>query len=96
MTLTPAMATVIGALIGAAASLGVAVIAARAQNKKFIEQMNKQNQQFLAQLHEQNTLIVYRLEQLENKVNAHNNYDRRIVALEEQVKTLFKHGGDAA
>ena len=94
--MTPAMATVIGALIGAAASLGVAVIMAKSQNKQFIQQMNTQNQQFLAQLHEQNTLIVYRLEQLENKVNAHNNYDRRIVALEEQFKTLLmQHGGVA-
>lgn len=96
MTLSPAVATVIGAFLGAASTIVVALITIRAQNKRLIEQMNQQTQQFLTQLREQNTLIVYRLEQLENKVNAHNNYDRRIVALEEQVKTLFKHGGDAA
>lgn len=96
MTLSPAVATVIGAFLGAASAIVVALITIRAQNKRLVEQMNQQTQQFLTQLREQNTLIVYRLEQLENKVNAHNNYDRRIVALEEQVKTLFKHGGDAA
>lgn len=83
--MTPEWATIIGAVLGAVAAIIVSVINSNAQNKRF-----------LAQLHEQNALVVYRLEQLENKVNAHNNYDRRIVALEEQVKTLFKHGGDAA
>ena len=81
--MTPEWATIIGAVLGAVAAIIVSVINSNAQNKRF-----------LSQLHEQNALVVYRLEQLENKVSAHNNYDRRIVALEEQVKTLIKHGGD--
>ena len=90
--MTSEWATIIGAFVGAAAAIIVSLINTNRQNKRFREDSNAQNQQFLAQLHEQNALVVYRLEQLENKVSAHNNYDRRIVALEEQVKTIFKQG----
>lgn len=94
--MTPEWATIIGALLGAAAAITVSLITNGNQNKRFLSQTKEQNLKFLAEIEKQNALIVYRLEQLEEKVTAHNNYDRRIVALEEQVKTLFKHGGDAA
>ena len=78
MNISPAVATIIGALVGALASIIVAVVNSNSQHKKFLGELDKQT-----------ALIVYRLEQLENKVAAHNNFDRRLVALEEQVKTLF-------
>lgn len=82
MEISPAMATIIAAvvsaLIGAAAALIVSIINAKAQYK-----------QFLAEIDKQNALIAYRLEQLEQKVSQHNHFDSRLVALEEQVKTLF-------
>lgn len=82
MNISPAVATiiasVISALIGAAAALIVSIINANAQHKRFLAELDKQN-----------ALIAYRLEQLEQKVNAHNHFDSRLVALEEQVKTLF-------
>lgn len=35
-------------------------------------------------------LLSQRLDQIEKKVSEHNHLDGRIIALEEQVKTLFK------
>ena len=53
--------------------------------------MNSKAQQrtYLAELEKQNALQNLRLEQLEKKVDQHNHLDRRLVALEEQVKTLI-------
>ena len=76
--MTAEWATILGAAVGAVAAIIVSVINSNSQNKRFLAQLDKQN-----------SLVAYRLEQLEQKVSAHNNYDRRIVALEEQVKTLF-------
>ena len=78
MNISPEIASIIGACIGAAAAIIVSVITSFAQHNRFMSEMDKQN-----------TLIAYRLEQLEEKVNRHNNFDIRLVALEEQVKTLF-------
>ena len=39
-----------------------------------------------------NQLTIFRIERLENKVDQHNGLDRRIVALEAEVK--FLRGGD--
>lgn len=66
------------AVIGAAAAIVVSIINSNAQHRKFLSEMEKQN-----------ALIVYRLDQLEDKVGQHNHFDSRLVALEEQVKTLF-------
>ena len=81
--------SIVGALIGALGAIIVAAINFKAQNKKFMTEMEKQNAQFIAEMEKQNALIVYRLEQLEQKVSQHNHFDSRLVALEEQVKTLF-------
>jgi len=39
-------------------------------------------------VHKANQLAMYRVEQLEKKVEVHNGLDRRIVALEAEVKFL--------
>jgi len=59
-----AMASILGALIGAAASIVVCII----NNNK------------------QNALIAYRLEQLERKVEKHNNLVERMTIVEQQIK----------
>jgi hypothetical protein len=43
-------------------------------------------------VHRANQLSMYRIEKLEQKVEIHNGLDRRIVALEAEVK--FLRGGD--
>lgn len=76
--MTPEVASVLGAFLGAAAAIVVSIINSRVQHNQFMTQMDKQT-----------ALIEQRLKQVENKVDQHNHYDSRIVALEEQVKTLF-------
>ena len=44
-------------------------------------------------VHKANQLAVFRIEQLEKKVEIHNGLDRRIVALEAEVKFLREGGG---
>ena len=70
------------ALIGAAAAIVVSIVNSNAQHKRFLSEIDKQN-----------ALIAYRLEQLEDKVGAHNHFDSRLVALEEQIKTLYNKAG---
>jgi hypothetical protein len=43
-------------------------------------------------VHKANQLAMFRIERLEQKVEVHNGLDRRIVALEAEVK--FLRGGD--
>lgn len=74
-----AIASVNGALISGVVAIIVGLINSRAQHKSF-----------MAELEKQNALQEYRLNKLEEKVDQHNHLDRRIVALEEQVKTLFE------
>jgi len=44
-------------------------------------------------VHRANQLSMFRIEQLEKKVEVHNGLDRRIVALEAEVKFLREGGG---
>ena len=44
-------------------------------------------------VHRANQLAMYRIERLEQKVEIHNGLDRRIVALEAEVKFLREGGG---
>ena len=74
--------SIVGALIDALAAIVVAVINSSTQHKRFLDEMK-----------EQNKLYMYRVEQLENKVDKHNHFDGRLIALEEQVKTLFNKAG---
>lgn len=76
--MTPAIATVIGAVLSGIVAIAVSLINSRAQHRVFMSKLDKQD-----------AMQQYRLEQLEKKVDQHNHFDRRIVALEEQVKTLF-------
>ena len=82
--MSDAMAAVIAAIgsafLSGAVSLIVSTINSKAQHKTY-----------LAELEKQNALQNLRLEQLEKKVDQQDHLDRRIVALEEQVKTLFNH-----
>jgi primosomal protein N'' len=43
-----------------------------------------------AAVHKANQLTAFRLDRLEHKVDAHNNFDRRLAVLEE----AMKHRGD--
>jgi len=43
-------------------------------------------------VHRANQLSMYRIEKLEQKVEIHNGLDRRIVALEAEIK-FFREGG---
>ena len=79
MKITPETAMIIGAVIAAVASIIVSVVQSKVQHNKLMTDFDKQI-----------NLVIYRLEQLEEKVNRHNNFDSRLVALEEQVKTLFR------
>ena len=74
-----AIASVLGALISGIVAIIVSLVNSRAQHKSF-----------MAELEKQNALQEFRLNKLEEKVDQHNHLDRRIVALEEQVKTLFE------
>ena len=80
MTVSPAAATIIGAIIAAIASMIVSVLNSRFQHSKYLNELEKQN-----------SLMNYRLQKLEEKVDKHNNFDIRLVSLEEQVKTLFSY-----
>lgn len=75
--------SIVGALIGALAAIIVAVINSNAQHKRF-----------LAEMKEQNTLYMYRVEQLEAKVDKHNHFDGRLIALEEQMKVVIARAND--
>ena len=44
-------------------------------------------------VHKANQLAMFRIEQLEKKVEIHNGLDRRIVALEAEIKFLREGGG---
>ena len=44
-------------------------------------------------VHKANQLAIYRIDKLEEKVEIHNGLDRRIVALEAEVKFLREGGG---
>jgi len=81
--------SIVGALIGAAAAIIVAVITSRAQHTKYIAELDRQNAQYISEFEKQNALMMYRLEQLELKVSQHNHFDTRLVAAEQQIKTLF-------
>lgn len=71
------METIIGAIISAAAAITVCVINANSQNKKILSEMEKHN-----------ALQAQRLEQLEDKVNKHNNLIERTYKLEQQIAVL--------
>lgn len=80
--MSTAVASVIGAVISGAVAIIVSVINSNAQHRRFMAELDKQN-----------TMQEYRLSKLEEKVDKHNNFDLRLVALEEQVKTLFHKNG---
>lgn len=82
MDISPGVATIIAAvasaLISAAVTLVVVIITNRFQHAKYLSELDKQN-----------ALVIYRLDELEQKVERHNHFDRRLVALEEQLKMLL-------
>lgn len=67
--------TVASALIAAAASIVVAVIAGNAQHKRVLAELDKQSE-----------LLEYRLGQLEKKVDKHNSVVERTYRLEEAAR----------
>ena len=68
-------ATIGAALISAAAAIIVGVVNSKADHKKLTAQLDKQN-----------ALHLYRIEQLEQKVDKHNNIMERTFRLEEKMK----------
>lgn len=67
------METIIAALISGAVAIAVCVINANANHKKLISELEKRDE-----------LQAYRIEQLEKKVDKHNNLVERTYHLEEQ------------
>lgn len=93
MNISPEAATIIAAvvtaLVSAAMTLIVCIINSRTQHAKYLAELEKQNANYIAEFEKQNSLMMYRLEQLEHKVGEHNHFDTRLVAVEQQIKTLF-------
>jgi phage-related protein len=91
--ISPAAATIIAAvvtaLVSAAMTLIVCIINSKTQHAKYLAELEKQNANYIAEFEKQNSLMMYRLEQLERKVGEHNHFDTRLVAVEQQIKTLF-------
>lgn len=69
----PALATIGAAFISAAAAIIVGLINSAAQHKKIVSELDKHN-----------SLQLYRIEQLEKKVDKHNNVIERTYELEKK------------
>ena len=67
------MASIISALISGMVAIIVCIINANSNHKKLLLELEKQNE-----------MQMYRIEQLEKKVDKHNNHTERIYKLEEQ------------
>lgn len=81
--------SIIVALIPAIASIIVMIISVRGSNKKTQETLTANHNATITELKNTNTLITMRMDSmaeeikgLRTKVESHNQYDRRIVALE--------------
>ena len=84
------METIIAALLSATASIVVCNINARAQHNKTMSELDKRDE-----------LQAYRIEQLEKKMDKHNNFIERVYALEkeeavieEEIKVVNHRIGD--
>ena len=81
MNISPGAATIIAAIgsaiITAAVTLIISISTSKAQHAKYISELEKQN-----------ALVIYRLDQMEEKVSAHNHFDNRLVVLEQQVVVM--------
>ena len=75
--MTPAIATIIAALVSAAAAIIVGAFTSSAQHKKVLAELDKHS-----------ALQLYRIEQLEKKVEKHNNVIERTYELETSVELL--------
>ena len=75
--MTAAWATIIGALVSATAAIVVGVFTSRAQHKAVLVELEKHDQ-----------LQAYRIEQLEAKVEKHNNMLERTYALERKTDVM--------
>ncbi len=71
--MSAAIATIIGSFVSATAAIIVCILNNKAQHKKIIEELDKQNE-----------LNAYRIAQLENKMDKHNNFIERIYILEKE------------
>lgn len=76
-TLSTGWATVLAALVSAAAAITVSVLNSRAQHKSLLIELEKHDQ-----------LQAYRIEQLEKKVEKHNNLIERTYELERKTALL--------
>lgn len=65
--------TILGALISAAAAIVVCIINSNTNHKKLLSELEKRDE-----------MQMYRIEQLEKKVDKHNNLVERTYRLEEQ------------
>ena len=79
LTLIPAIAALVSGVSAAAASIIVAVIQSRAQHNAVLSEMSKRD-----------ALQVQRIEQLEKKMDKHNQLIERTYKVEEAVKLLEK------
>lgn len=72
-------------IIPAALSAVVALVVASKQNKTTVADINQKH-------NEQLTLILYRLDQLEKKMDKHNNFMERLGIVEAKVNMLNSKG----
>ena len=68
-----AISTIIGSFVSATAAIIVCILNNKAQHRKIIEELNKQNE-----------LHAYRIGQLEQKMDKHNNFIERVYILEKE------------
>lgn len=73
--MSTAMATVLAALLSAAAAIVVGIFNSNAQHKKITDELEKHS-----------ALQLYRIEQLEKKVEKHNNIIERTYELESKAQ----------
>lgn len=83
--LISAMATIASSLVSGGVAIVVCVLTNNAAHKKLIAELDKRSALQELQIEQTKETIAH----LAEKVDQHNHLDRRIVALEEQVKTLF-------
>lgn len=77
------MVEILRVVIPAVISAIVALIVAEKQNKTAVADINQKH-------NEQLTMIMYRLDQLEKKMDKHNNLVERMTSVEAQMKLINK------
>lgn len=79
---------IICALISGAVTLAVCLINSKNQHNNMVEESRSQHDSYVAELEKHEEMNRYRIEQLEKKVEKHNNLVDRTYKLEQKVAVL--------